>query len=119
MLSWIGLGSSGSAGIPYEAGASIAYGGAGEYWSLNEGTKKDDGSSTSSVNKDDSYKAVIHNRACLVNFLLFFFINNFIKFFNDSTRVGDARYKRFCIIIHGWYFWGSSKFMVRTIIQIF
>lgn len=58
MLSWIGLGSSGSAGIPYEAGASIAHGGAGEYWSLNEGTKKDDGSSTSSVNKDDSCNAV-------------------------------------------------------------
>ena len=60
MLSWIGLGTSGSGGIPYEAGAAIACGGSGDYWSLHEGTKKDDGISTTSnlSNKDDGFNNV-------------------------------------------------------------
>ena len=61
MLSWIGLGTSGSNGIPYEAGAAISCGGSVDYWSLHEGTKKDDGmGSTSSnlSNKDDGFNSV-------------------------------------------------------------
>lgn len=61
MLSWIGLGTSGSGGIPYEAGAAISCGGSVDYWSLHEGTKKDDGmgSTTSNLsNKDDGFNSV-------------------------------------------------------------
>ena len=38
----------------------------------------------------DINKTVINHRTSLVNFILFFLINNLIEFFNYSTRMGYA-----------------------------